>query len=153
LFQASGHLASLLGRSRSGPDLALGLFGMYNHIDAPSNKQDRLKFGADLDAMPTSFMAMGIRFDRVMPDGPHSQVAFSAISPRLIFHTNWLSREYVIVSYSRFIYGSAYGPSTVPGTTQYAPYTAPVTSLTATQAPVSNGPDPNLVVVSAVISF
>ena len=50
------------------PTSALGVFGMYNHIDSPSNKQDRLKFGADLNVMPTSFMAVGVRFDRVMPN-------------------------------------------------------------------------------------
>jgi hypothetical protein len=151
-FQASTHLASLMGRPRGGPDLGLGVFAMYNHIDSPSNKQDRLKFGADLDAMIASFMAVGVRFDRVMPNAGDTTVAYSAISPRLIFHTNWLSREYVIVSYSRYIYGSAYGPSTTGGAS-YTPYAAPVTAFTPLQLPVYNAPDPNLVVVSAVISF
>ena len=145
LFQSLVRLAPLLGHPRGGPDVALGLFGMYNHISVTGGTtQDRLKFGADLDVIPLSFMALGLRFDRVMPDGPHSGVAYSAISPRLIFHTNWLSREYVIVSYTRYVYGAD---------VTYASYTAPVTSFTALVPPALAAPDPNLVVVSAVISF
>ena len=41
-----------------------------------------------------------------MPNARTARVAYSAISPAVIFHTNWLSREYVIVSYTRYIYGS-----------------------------------------------
>lgn len=152
LFQATAHLSPFLGRPRNAADVALGLFGMYNHINSPTLSQDRLKFGADLNVTPTSFMALAVRFDRVMPDGPHSEVAYSAISPRVIFHTNWLSREYVIVSYSRYVYGSGYGYSTEPGKISYTSLTAPVTSYTQVmtfQAP----PDSNLFVVSSAISF
>ncbi len=145
LFQSLVRLAPLLGKPRGGPDLALGIFGMYNHIDSPSLKQDRLKFGADLDVMPLSFMAAGVRFDRVMPNAGDTTVAYSAISPRLIFHTNWLSREYIIVDYTRYIYGSA---------VTSASYTAQVTSLLPPPAAALMArPDPNLIVVSAVISF
>jgi len=154
LFQATAHLSPFLGRPRNAPDLALGLFGMYNHINAPNNmpslSQDRLKVGADLNVTPTSFMAIALRFDRVMPDGPKNEVAFSAISPRLIFHTNWLSREYVILSYTRYVYGSAYGPSTTG--LSYTSFTAPVTATLMTTQ-YTAAPDPNLFVVSSVISF
>jgi hypothetical protein len=152
LFQGIIRLAPLMGKPRGGPDVGLGIFGMYNHIDSPSNKQDRLKFGADLNVMPLPFMAAAVRFDRIMPNAGDSTVAFSAISPRLIFHTNWLSREYVILSYTRFIYGSAVTSalynqqitSTIPPPPPPPPGTPPT--------PVA-GPDENLVVVSAVISF
>jgi hypothetical protein len=136
LFQYLLRLAPLLGHPRGGPDIALGVFGMYNHVQAPNNiKQDRLKFGADLYVTPVKFAAIGFRFDRVLPDGPNTDFAYTAISPRLIFHTNWLSREYVIVDYTRYIYG----PSTVAS----APY----------DNPTGPRPDPNLVVVSSAISF
>ncbi len=136
LFQYVLRLAPLLGHPRGGPDVALGVFGMYNHMQAPNNvKQDRLKFGADLYVTPLPFVALGFRFDRVLPDGPNTDFAYTAISPRLIFHTKWLSREYVIVDYTRYIYG----PSTVAS----APY----------DNPTGPRPDPNLVVVSSAISF
>jgi hypothetical protein len=154
LFQATTHLSAFLGRPRNAADVALGVFGMYNHIDSPSQKQDRLKFGADLNVIPTSFMALALRFDRVMPDGPNSDLAITAISPRVIFHTNWLSREYVMVSYSRYVYGSAYG-ATSTGGMSYTSYTAPVTNnnLLITMPAYSAAADFNLFVVSAAISF
>ena len=72
-------------------------------------------------------------------------MAYSALSPRLIFHTKWLSREYIVVSYSRYFYGSA---------VTTAGYTAPVTSMALIPvAVVAPPPDPNLVVVSALLSF
>ena len=138
LFQYIARLAPLMGRPRGGWDLALGLFGMYNHIKAPNNptplRQDRLKFGADLVASPARFMSVGMRFDRVLPDGPNTDFAYSAFSPRVVFHTAWLSREYVTLEYTRYFYG--------PKTIASAPYD------TQTQRP-----DPNMVVVSAAISF
>jgi hypothetical protein len=68
----------------------------------------------------------------------------------LIFHTNWLSREYVILSYTRYVYGSAYGPSTTG--LSYTSFTAPVTATLMTTQ-YTAAPDPNLFVVSSVISF
>jgi hypothetical protein len=131
------RLAPLMGKGRLGPDVAIGVFGMYNHITAPNQpkslSQDRLKFGGEIDIKPLRFMAAAVRFDRVLPDGPTTDFAYSALSPRLIFHTSWLSREYIVASYSRYFYGSK--------TVASAPYTRPP------------APDPNLVVVSALISF
>ena len=58
------------------------------------------------------FLSLGSRFDRVMPDGSKKEVAYSAISPRMILHSNWLSREYVILNYTRYFFGSdTYQPS------------------------------------------
>ena len=156
LFQSLVRLAPLLGKPRGGPDLALGIFGMYNHINSATLSQDRLKFGADLNVIPTSFMALALRFDRVMPDGPNSSEAFSAISPRLIFHTNWLSREYVIVN--RYTRATSTAPSLRLLTTREH---ARSRRRSQRQRPgvhagakmFSAPPDPNLVVVSSVISF
>lgn len=149
LAQYIVRLAPLLGRGRGGPDLALGLFGMYNHIQAPNNvTQDRLKFGADLTVKPLRFLAAAVRFDRVLPDGPHTAAAFSAISPRLIFHTAWLSREYIVVDYTRYIYGSEVAASSSYST--QAPTAMVTQQATTMKIP---RPDPNLVVVSALLSF
>jgi hypothetical protein len=147
MFQYLARLSPLLGRPRNSADVALGVFAMYNHIQGPTpaTNQDRLKFGGDLDVTPLSFMAVGLRFDRVMPNGPNTELAYSALSPRLIFHTKWLSREYIVVSYSRYFYGSA---------VTAAGYTAPVTSTALIPTTiVAPPPDPNLVVVSALLSF
>jgi hypothetical protein len=127
---------------------------MYNHIEyvrQPNNEkvtQDRLKFGADLSVKPFRYLAAAVRFDRVLPDGPHTAAAFSAISPRLIFHTNWLSREYIVVDYTRYFYGSEVAASTAYST--QAPTMTQNMQATTMKIP---RPDPNLVVVSALLSF
>ena len=56
-----------------------------------------------------------------MPDGQNADVAYTAVSPRFILHTNWLSREYVILNYTHYTYGSEVQSSqmhsyTFPGT-------------------------------------
>jgi hypothetical protein len=84
----------------------------------------------------------------VLPDGPHTAAAFSAVSGRLIFHTSWLSREYIVVDYTRYFYGSEVAASTSYST--QAP-TSMVTMQTTTMK--TPAPDPNLVVVSALLSF
>lgn len=154
LFQYLVRLAPLLGRPRSGPDVGLGLFAMYNHITAPnvpaSLSQDRLKFGADLTVSITHFAAAGVRFDRVLPDGPDTATAYSALSPRLIFHTKWLSREYIVVDYTRYFYG----PQTLssPPNSGFT-YQQNGVSPSANYVFQTPHPDPNLIVVSALISF
>ena len=139
LFQYILRLAPLLGRSPKGMDVALALFGMYNHVVPITDvSQDRLKFGAELQFAPVKFLSVGARFDRVLPDGPNTDPAYSAFSPRLIFHSNWLSREYIIVNYTHFFLG----PEAFP--TQYR-YT-PADELLAEA-------DPDVVMLAALVAF
>jgi len=62
-------------------------------------------------ASPIPEISVGGRFDRVLPDGPDTSAAYSALSPRVIIHTKFLSREYVILSYTRFFLGEEAYPS------------------------------------------
>jgi hypothetical protein len=124
LFQYIFRLAPILGKKRAELDLSFAAFGMYNHISAPKIvlgdkivpkyqfEQDRFKFGGEVQWGPLRWLSAGLRVDRVMPDGANAEAAYSALSPRLIFHSNWLSREYVIVNYTRYFFGSdTYQPS------------------------------------------
>jgi hypothetical protein len=124
LFQYIFRLAPILGKKRNELDLSLAAYGMYNHISAPKIilgdqvvdqyqlEQDRFKFGGEIQFGLFRFLSLGSRFDRVMPDGSKSEVAYSAISPRMILHSNWLSREYVILNYTRYFFGNEnYQPS------------------------------------------
>ncbi len=128
------HLAPLMGREElAGPDVVLALFGMYNHVASnPLKSLDKMKFGGEIQVAPIRYVSIGARFDRVMPDGNRSEVAYSAFSPRVIVHTNFLSREYVMINYTRYFLGSQVTPS--------APY-----DLVE--------PDPDLFTLSAQISF
>ena len=52
-----------------------------------------------------SWFAASLRLDHVRPTNKDSEQAFSIISPRVIFHSDWQSRDQVVLQYSRFIYG------------------------------------------------
>jgi hypothetical protein len=117
LFQYILNLNPLLGRKRSEFGVSLAAFGMYNHISAPKIvlgdrivpkyqlEQDRLKFGGEVQLSLLRWLSIGSRFDHVMPDGANADVAYSVISPRAILHSNWLSREYIVLNYSRYFFG------------------------------------------------
>jgi len=139
LFQYVARLVPLLDLPVTGRDLSVALYGMFNHVTADmlaGGKQDKFKFGAEAEASLFRFMALGVRFDRVMPNGGNADVAYSALSPRLIIHSTWMSREYLLLSYTRYFLGSALTQ------TPMAPY-----------EPFAYTPDKNLIVLSAVISF
>src|SRR5262249_49128823 len=110
MFQYMLRLVPLLDLPVRGRDLTLAVFGMSNHVKAnmiPGGKQDKFKFGSELEASVLRYLALGVRFDRVMPNGNDTTVAYSAISPRLIIHSSWMSREYLLLSYTRYFLGSA----------------------------------------------
>lgn len=124
LFQYIFRLAPIVGKKRADLDLSLAAFGMYNHIVAPKRllgdqvvpkytlEQDRLKFGGEIMYGPLRWLSAGVRFDRVMPDGGKAEVAYSALSPRVVLHSNWLSREYIVLNYTRYFFGNdTYQPS------------------------------------------
>jgi hypothetical protein len=135
LFQWIFRLSRLFGRAPLGRETTLGLFAMYNHVYSPFNQahvpligaplemtvdENRLKAGAEVEVSAHKFVNVGLRFDHVHPTltdrdstywknivaghGTGSD-AFSAISPRLILHTNWKSKEYVIVDYTHYFLG------------------------------------------------
>jgi hypothetical protein len=144
------RLAPLLGRETyDGPDAALAVFGMFNHIDPiyiahAKHTQDRLKFGTELEVSPLPYLAVGARYDNVMPDGGNAALGYSAVSPRIIFHTTWLGREYIMLNYTHYFLGSGVVPSEQnPTAVPYTPYVDP---------PIAK-PDPDLFVLSAQVSF
>jgi hypothetical protein len=146
LFQYIAHAASLFGYPPNGRDVALALYGMINHIeytDMSSGqmvKQDRFKYGAELQAAPFRYMWLGARFDRVQGDGSNAAFTYTAISPRVIIHSNWLSREYFIIDYSHYMVGSRIQPS-------------PTYNASDLMFPTSTKPDTDLFMLSAVLSF
>jgi hypothetical protein len=100
-----------------GPDLILSVFGMYNHIKAPDNPPyngiTKLKFGAELMYLPLAWFGVGGRFDNVDPDfgksdserlGSPFLSQFKVISPRLVFRTDFVTHEQILVQYSRYFY-------------------------------------------------
>jgi hypothetical protein len=153
-FQYLLRARALLGETEPGVDASLAVFGMYNHVKATKHletpgfqafnfKQDRIKFGGELQVSPLDFLAVGLRFDEVMPDGGNADIAYSALSPRLVLHSKWISREYVILNYTRFFLGDQATPS-LPYR-QPRPIEPPYSQLTKA--------DENLVSLTAMVAF
>jgi hypothetical protein len=102
--------------SGDGPDLFVSLFGVATHVNSDDKFQDpnlrwydnvnKWKFGAETTYSFLSWMAASARFDRVTPDTLDSKQSFSVISPRLIFRTDWLATDQIVLQYSRWFYAA-----------------------------------------------
>jgi len=55
---------------------------------------------------PLTFMSGGVRFDSVQPNMDDRTHNFWVLSPRLIFHTAFVTREQVMIQYQYYWYGS-----------------------------------------------
>jgi len=158
VFQYIVRLGKLLGRSPIGRDTTLALFGMYSHVRSvplvnaqghPTNSEldindHRLKVGGEVEVAAHKYFNFGVRGDYVQMNltdrspseqnlSPGGTDTFWALSPRLLIHTNWKSKEYVIVDYTHYFLG----PRTYPG----SPYS---TILKA---------DPHMLSITALLSF
>jgi hypothetical protein len=124
-------------------DVALAIYGMYNHVSADEHPQlpmpsaaftnDRVKFGVEAEFALIKYLSLGFRYDRVIPDLKDTSDAYSALSPRAIIHSTWKSKEYIIVDYTHFLLGPQVFPS--------SPYSS-TTNI-----------DPDMLMVSAIMSF
>jgi hypothetical protein len=97
-------------------DLVLSLFGMYTRTQSDDKTRDAngnwlydginmLKVGAEGAYTLTSWFAFGGRLDHVSPQSEFAGRDFNIISPRIIFHSDWQSRDQVVLQYSHFLYG------------------------------------------------
>lgn len=92
------------------PDLRLSLFGAAVSVesdDAAYDGKSKLKGGVEATYDLASWFGVSTRFDHVRPDSDDTRQAFNIISPRVLFHTGWQSRDELALQYSHFMYGSA----------------------------------------------
>jgi hypothetical protein len=90
------------------PDLLFSVFGIGTQVDSDDKDYDgikKLKLGTQLTYNVASWFGVGGRFDHVRPNMDDSANAFNVISPRIMFHTDWQSRDEIALQYSHFIYG------------------------------------------------
>ncbi|MBC8072178.1 MAG: hypothetical protein IAG13_27910 [Deltaproteobacteria bacterium] len=90
-----------------GRDLVFKLYTMVNHVKSDDEDVDgilKVKYGADALFSALSWFGVGARYTRVQPNSRVPEQSFSAISPRLVFRTRWVTREEISVSYTRYIY-------------------------------------------------
>ncbi len=90
------------------PDLTLSLFGIGTRVksdDADFNNKTKLKVGFEATYSMASWIAVSGRFDHVSTDASDSSTAFNIMSPRVLFHTDWQSRDEFALQYSYFTNG------------------------------------------------
>ena len=69
------------------------------------NHKLRYKFGIESLYSFVSWMSVAFRADRVAPSSKDSGQTFYVLAPRLVFRTNWTSRESLTITYARWFYG------------------------------------------------
>jgi hypothetical protein len=108
-----------------GPDLTLTAFGIYAHSKGGCDQfslrvdgtecvpggvsgefdTDALKFGVEGIYSFSKHVLGTLRIDQVFPDLDDDSKAFTAITPRLIFRSEWITRETVGIQYSGHLFG------------------------------------------------
>jgi hypothetical protein len=95
------------------PDLTLNVFGLLADASLklpsgstlPQNSIKQFKYGADVTVQALNWLAFMIRYDLVNYDLDHPALIFTAITPRAVFSSHFLSGERIYIQYSRYIYG------------------------------------------------
>jgi hypothetical protein len=98
-----------------GSDLKVVLYGMLNKVKSdyaptdktiwgPTDGNLKLKYGADVQYHATPNITGAVRFDRLQPNSEIPEQSFSVLSPRVVFTSNWVTREQLTFQYSRYLY-------------------------------------------------
>jgi len=98
-----------------GSDLKVALYGMVNKVKSdykpvnprvwgPTDGNLKLKYGADIQYHATPSLTAAVRVDRLQPNKDVPEQSFAIISPRLVFTSNWVTREQLTFQYSRYVY-------------------------------------------------
>jgi hypothetical protein len=90
------------------PDLRLSAFGMGTIVDSGDDEYDgitKVKAGGEATYSLTKWFSVSGRFDHVRPNNAINARSYHIISPRLLFHTDWQSRDELALQYSKFVYG------------------------------------------------
>jgi hypothetical protein len=92
-----------------GPDLTVSVFGLFAKNDSPDKVNQRfdkaLKYGAEGIYSCLPWFAPSLRLDHVMQELDDSSKSFFVATPRLVFRSDWNSRESLTVQYSGYVTG------------------------------------------------
>ncbi len=131
-FLYENTLSSIQGKEKGTvlPEVTLNLFGLFTEArrDLPDGStigQDgvkQLKYGADVTLQALSWLGVMARYDSVNYDMDNSGYVFSAITPRVIFSSHFLSSERIYIQYTRYRYGDK---MTLAGTWPWGGYMIP----------------------------
>jgi hypothetical protein len=148
-----------------GTDVRLNLYAMYTTVSTPDPNWDgikKFKYGGDAFAAILPWFGAGVRYDRVQPNLDDGSVAFSIISPRLVFRTSWNSHEQVSLVYSHYSYGSAITGSPIANGTTHPGFVIPPSygsneaasgafRYTGGASPINRPPDTDVITLKATM--
>ncbi len=93
-----------------GADLLISAFGIVTHVKSPNDPAfddvNKLKLGGELGYSALKWLALGFRYDHVMPDVGEGTTYNAIVTGRVIFHSDWNSRDQVTLQYSYYNCGS-----------------------------------------------
>jgi hypothetical protein len=96
--------------NQDGPDLALNLgfivADSWSPAFQPWDGRLRYKAGADLLYSFLPYVSVGVRGDVVVPNSKDSAETFYVLSPRLVFKSNWTSRDTITLLYGKWFFGA-----------------------------------------------
>jgi len=90
------------------PELTTSVFADGASItskDPDANGKRLYKFGSEVTYRFFPWLAVSFRADHVAPNSKDLEESFDVISPKLIFKSDWLSHEQVVLGYTRWFYG------------------------------------------------
>jgi hypothetical protein len=98
-----------------GSDFKVVLYGMANKVKSdykptdptvwgPQDGNLKIKYGTDLQWHATPSVTLAARLDRLQPNADVPEQSFSILSPRIVFTSNWVTREQLTFQYSRYLY-------------------------------------------------
>jgi hypothetical protein len=91
------------------PDIFFSVFGQRVSVtsdDQDYDGVDKQKFGAEVTYNFSRWLAASFRFDAIAQDLKDIDESSTVLTPRLIFHSNWQSRDQVVLQYQKWINGS-----------------------------------------------
>jgi len=105
-----------------GWDANLSVFAMYSAVSSTLTTQQtgspllgdgvkKLKWGGDLVVVPLPWLGFGVRADYVQPTNiAGANQTFTVVSPKIVFHTKWVTHEEITIWYSHYAYQSSVLP-------------------------------------------
>ncbi len=93
----------------NGPDFTLSGFGIGTKVSSDDDAYDgilKFKYGAEGTYSMLSWLAAGLRYDRVAPKADDDYQTHAILSPRVILHSDWNSQDQVVLQWSHYFNGT-----------------------------------------------
>jgi len=135
-----------------GADLKVALYGMLNKVHSdyrpsdktiwgPTDGNLKLKYGVDIQYDATPAVTAALRVDRLQPNSQVPEQSFAIVSPRLVFTSNWVTREQLTFQYSRYLYNQRECPPNAASPADFSRQRGPGSALCVQPPPAATPPD------------